>query len=41
MSEIEELQQSFMESMNSMQKQFDGEKKQFQEKIDKLEKEKQ
>ena len=40
MSEIEILQQSFMDSMNSMQKSFDKEKKQLQEKIDKLEKEK-
>ena len=41
MSDIEALQQSFMDSMNSMQKQFDNDKKQFQEKIDNLEKEKQ
>ena len=40
MSEIEILQQSFMDSMNSMQKSFENEKKQLQEKIDKLEKEK-
>ena len=39
MSEIEVLQQSFMESMNSMQKQFENEKKQLEQKITNLQKE--
>ena len=38
-SEIEVLQQSFMESMNSMQKQYESEKKDLEQKITNLQKE--
>ena len=38
-SEIEVLQQSFMESMNSMQKQFESEKKDLEQKVANLQKE--
>ena len=38
-SEIEVLQQSFMESMNSMQKQYESEKKDLEQKVANLQKE--